>query len=98
MEMCLSQWPIPKQLLVELKAVCANTDILFLTCFLSILWSQTFNIDILLFPQALYRARLLNNINLETMKAKILLEARDELQATFQMNEAKRNMKTFDIK
>ena len=49
-------------------------------------------------PQALYRARLLNNINLETMKAKILLEARDELQATFQKNEAKRNMKTFDIK
>lgn len=61
------------------------------------MWSQAFWHSYIAFPQALYRARLLNNINLETMKAKILLEARDELQATFQENEAKRNMKTFDI-
>ena len=31
-EMCINQWPIPKQLLVELRVVCTTTNILVWIC------------------------------------------------------------------
>ena len=33
LEVCVNQWPIPKELLIELKVLCTVINLLFLCCF-----------------------------------------------------------------